>query len=549
LNKLIKMSEEADVLLDGEEETGLQEEISQEDADKLLAEDEESYAYAELATGEGGEEWVEQEGVEGEAAGEEWAEQEGVEGEAAGEEWAEQEGVEGEADGDTLAGEAAEETAATDAAEANTEEKKENGTTTTETQQNYFRGGPRGRMMMMMRMRGMHPRFMLRPGMRPPPGFMPPPFMLRPGMRPPPGFRGRMIHPRMMRMRMPMRPFPPGHPMFRPGMRPFPPGHPMFRPGMRPPFPVPFPMGMMMGGEEEEWEEEEEEESEDGAKKIQTVIAGDPKTDRKRQAPMGSGGDHYNAAKRGRGAGGVFLRGAPPNMRGAPPQMRGTPPHMRGAPPHMRGAPPHMRGAPPHVRGAPPHMRGAPPPPHIRGALSHLHRGGRGGAPAGVMSYSNPVHQQTYVQPVRTIVEAPQVKSGTGQCHSNLRTIQCTDTPPQSQARPQVAAAVPQYRGVHNQYRVQVHHAPPPTLTSVPIQMSLPRSDKKVLVQNLPASVSYDSIKNMAVQYGPITSLEFKTHEKSAVIEFVSPNSAELFQRTHNRKMMDLAIINVTRLM
>ena len=95
---------------------------------------------------------------------------------------------------------------------------------------------------------------------------------------------------------------------------------------------------------------------------------------------MGSGGDHYNAAKRGRGAGGVFLRGAPPNMRGAPPQMRGTPPH--------------MRGAPPHVRGAPPHMRGAPPPPHIRGALSHLHRGGRGGAPAGVMSYSNPVHQQ-----------------------------------------------------------------------------------------------------------------------------------------------------------
>ncbi len=41
--------------------------------------------------------------------------------------------------------------------------------------------------------------------------------------------------------------------------------------------------------------------------------------------------------------------------------------------------------------------------------------------------------------------------------------------------------------------------------------MSLPRSDKKVLVQNLPASVSYDSIKNMAVQYGPITSLEFKT--------------------------------------
>ena len=42
----------------------------------------------------------------------------------------------------------------------------------------------------------------------------------------------------------------------------------------------------------------------------------------------------------------------------------------------------------------------------------------------------------------------------------------------QSQARPQVAA-VPQYRGGHNQYRVHVHHAPPPTLTSVPIQVGV----------------------------------------------------------------------------
>ena len=143
-------------------------------------------------------------------------------GEEGGEEWVQQEGVEGEVDGE---GEAVEETEeiATDDAESKTEEKKENGTA--ETKQNYFRGGPRGRMMMMMRGMPFHPRFMLRPGMRPPPGFMPPPFMMRPGMRPPPGFRGRMMmHPRM-RMRMPMRPFPPGHPMFRPGMRP------MFRPG------------------------------------------------------------------------------------------------------------------------------------------------------------------------------------------------------------------------------------------------------------------------------------------------------------------------------
>ena len=89
------------------------------------------------------------------------------------------------------------------------------------------------------------------------------------------------------------------------------------------------------------------------------MIAGDPKTDRKRQAPMGPGGDHYNAAKRGRGAGGVFLRGAPPNMRGAPPQMRGAPPHMQ--------------------------------------------RGGRGGA----MSYRppNPVHQQVRYSEPKSVIK------------------------------------------------------------------------------------------------------------------------------------------------
>ena len=38
------------------------------------------------------------------------------------------------------------------------------------------------------------------------------------------------------------------------------------------------------------------------------------------------------------------------------------------------------------------------------------------------------------------------------------------------------------------------------------------------------------------------------SESKSAVVEFSDPDSAERFTKVHNRKMMDLAIINVTRL-
>ena len=156
-----------------------------------------------------------------------------------------------------------------------TEEKKPDTTKTTDSSKtenksqkynnHYARGAFRGRMM--------RPPFPMRfPfGPRPLPGVrLPPPFMMRPGMRFPPGFRGRLPPPGM-RMRFPggRPPFPPGHPMF----RPFPPGHPMFRPplrpGMRPPFPPFGPPGMMMDFEEE-WEEEGEweEETEEGVFKL-----------------------------------------------------------------------------------------------------------------------------------------------------------------------------------------------------------------------------------------------------------------------------------------
>eukprot|EP00088_Acartia_fossae_P012934 TRINITY_DN16697_c0_g1_i1.p1 TRINITY_DN16697_c0_g1~~TRINITY_DN16697_c0_g1_i1.p1 ORF type:complete len:453 (-),score=134.57 TRINITY_DN16697_c0_g1_i1:763-2121(-) len=452
------MSEDTETLLGGDEE-GYNEEISQEDADKLLADEEDYNNYADYAA-DG--QWEEGEGAEAEAEGEEIAEQ----GEESGAD------VEAQATPET---ESKTETGDNKKAAANGEKNHP-------TQQYYHRGAMRGGRMMRL---PFPPRFPFGPR-----GVRPPPFMMRPGMRPPPGmrplppgFRGRLpmpMHPRM-RMRFPPRPpFPPGHPLFRPPppgmMRPL-------RPGMRPPFPPFGPPHMMMEGEwDEEWEEEEEEDPQN--KKIQTVIAGsggDAKNDNRKRPADQHYNNPYHAAKRGRG---TYHQVSPAPRGGHVTPVRGGGHH--------------------HVTTYNHHQ-------------SHASTLGGGFVP---VNNAAPAHTASYGQPIRTVTAA-----AGGQCHSNLRTIQCTDAPPP------VASPLVQV----NTAPAGLHH--------------LPRSDKKVLVQNLPSSISYDKIHQMAINYGPITSLEFKTHEKSAVIEFVSPNSAELFQRTQNRKMMDLAIITVSRLL
>jgi len=104
-------------------------------------------------------------------------------------------------------------------------------------------------------------------------------------------------------------------------------------------------------------------------------------------------------------------------------------------------------------------------------------------------------------------------------------------------------------------------HTPAPTLTSIPMAMecdntprgkpgypNLPRSDKKVLVQNLPISVDFERISQMAKRCGNVVAIQIHSQDKSAVVEFSDPKHAENFTRQHNRKMMDLAIITATRL-
>ena len=45
----------------------------------------------------------------------------------------------------------------------------------------------------------------------------------------------------------------------------------------------------------------------------------------------------------------------------------------------------------------------------------------------------------------------------------------------------------------------------------------------------------------------PIFDIFFFSQDKSAVVEFSNASSADMFTRSHNRKMMDLAIITATR--
>merc|ERR1719228_2310393 len=117
-----------------------------------------------------------------------------------------------------------------------------------------------------------------------------------------------------------------------------------------------------------------------------------------------------------------------------------------------------------------------------------------------------------------------------------------------------------------------IQHNPSPTLTSIPIspggdapqpmiisprptpppapvpKATHPRSELKVLVQNLPSSVNFDKLSSMSASCGAVKGIVVQPDQKSAVIEFCEASSAATFTKQHNRKMMDLAILNVSRM-
>lgn len=351
------------------------------------------------------------------------------------------------------------------------------------------------------------------PGMRPPPfGFRGPPGMFPPGMRGPPGFRGRGPHPRMghMHPRPPPQGFGPPPPRMRGG--PFPPRQPHYN--HRPP--------------------------------MDNMRDQGPGRDRF-QGHQGRGGQNHHRGSRqpnnqirtiltGQNSPNVSFLGkkrSPQNLAPCEP-----PPAKRSnyGPNHNYHQP--HRG---NHHGPP---RGPPP----------------GGPPRGPPNF--PPFSQ------------PSASEFNGQCHSNLRTITLVESAPPPLLPPQVRPTG-QPRHHHqggNKTRINpIQHNPSPTLTSIPISpggdaqpmvisprptpppVSIPkpqhpRSELKVLVQNLPTSVNFDKLSTMSANCGAVKGIVVQPDQKSAVIEFCEASSAETFTKQHNRRMMDLAILNVSRL-
>lgn len=70
----------------------------------------------------------------------------------------------------------------------------------------------------------------------------------------------------------------------------------------------------------------------------------------------------------------------------------------------------------------------------------------------------------------------------------------------------------------------------------------------KVLIQNLPISVNADKLGRMSANCGQVRDISLNPAKRSAVIEFNDPSGADSFFKQHNRKMMDLAILNVRKI-
>jgi len=342
------------------------------------------------------------------------------------------------------------------------------------------------------------------PGMRPPPfGFRGPPGMFPPGIRGPPGFRGRGPHPRMGHMHP--HPPPPGFRPPPPHMRggPIPPRQPHYN--HRPPMDNMRDQGPGRGRHQGRGGQNHHRGSRQPNNQIRTILTG-------QNSPNVS----FLGKKR-----------SPQNLTPCEPPAKRS-----NYGPSHHNYQQHNRGN--HHPGPP---RGPPP----------------GGPPRG--------------QPNFPPFSQPSVSEFNGQCHSNLRTITLVESAPPPSLPPQARQGV---QPGHGKARISpIHHNPSPTLTSIPIspaghsqpmvispkpppvstpKPSQPRSELKVLVQNLPSSVNFDKLSSMSASCGAVKGIVVQPDQKSAVIEFCEATSAETFTKQHNRRMMDLAILNVSRL-
>ena len=71
----------------------------------------------------------------------------------------------------------------------------------------------------------------------------------------------------------------------------------------------------------------------------------------------------------------------------------------------------------------------------------------------------------------------------------------------------------------------------------------------KVLITNLPPTASFERISSMTTACGNVRTINVRSESNSAVIEFINPESVDLFIRQHHKKLFDSQnIIEVYRM-
>ena len=124
-----------------------------------------------------------------------------------------------------------------------------------------------------------------------------------------------------------------------------------------------------------------------------------------------------------------------------------------------------------------------------------------------------------------------------------------TSTPNTSYAPPvqrtsYAPSATSQYQSPATNHGVPVAQAPAHT-ASIPVATA-PRS-AKAMITNLPPNATFGRISSMTETCGVVRTINVRSENNSAIIEFVHPESVDSFIRSYHQQMFDNVMINVYR--
>ena len=182
----------------------------------------------------------------------------------------------------------------------------------------------------------------------------------------------------------------------------------------------------------------------------------------------------------------------------------------------------------------------------VGGQLAGVKRpaGGPSGPPANKYANVNPIPSATVKEP-STIVR------------SNLRQIQCVDESKSVSHSGGYGMQNRNLRGVSTGSGFQQNVIPTHVgnLRTIPLVNndqgnSLTRGTDdgtRCIISNLPATVTFDKVNQLTVKAGGNVKTINMEGGTRAVVDFTDAGSAARFQKMFNRKMMDLSILNISR--